>query len=64
MSPRQIIVLVGIVIMVLPFLGFPILWKQIMFLVIGLGIVVSAFRMSHAHTMHADTFSESHNHIA
>lgn len=64
MSQRQIIVLIGIIIMVLPFLGFPILWKQIMLLAIGLFIVVSAFRTSGQHGSYADTFSESHNHTA
>ncbi len=64
MSQRQIIILIGVIIMVLPFLGFPIFWKQMMLLVIGLFIVASAFRISAAHEAHADTFSESHNHIA
>lgn len=64
MSQRQIIILIGVIIMVLPFLGFPIFWKQMMLLAIGLFIVVSAFRISGSHEAHADTFSESHNHLA
>jgi glucan phosphoethanolaminetransferase (alkaline phosphatase superfamily) len=46
MSHRQILVLVGILIIALPFLGFPMLWKNILFVCIGLSIIYFAFKSS------------------
>jgi glucan phosphoethanolaminetransferase (alkaline phosphatase superfamily) len=62
MSHRQILVLVGILIIALPFLGFPMLWKNILFVCIGLSIIYFAFKSSWKNVAtDADTYSESHN---
>lgn len=62
MSQRQILVLIGIIIIVLPVLGFPIFWKQVFFALIGVGLIYIAFKSGAHYHNHADTFSESHNH--
>lgn len=64
MSQRQILVLIGVAIIVLPWLGIPMFWKSILFVLIGLGLVYVAFKGNWRSHTHADTFSESHNHSA
>lgn len=61
MSQRQILVLIGIIIMILPVLGFPMVWKQIFFAVIGLSLIYVAFKGNWKNHSSADTFLESHN---
>lgn len=61
MSQRQILVLIGVIIMVLPVLGFPMVWKQIFFAFIGLVLIYVAFKGNWKNHGPADTFSESHN---
>ena len=47
MSPRQVLILVGIWIMVFLFLGFPVHGEQFLALVTGFIIVVIAYRLPH-----------------
>ena len=46
MSKNKLELLVGIILIVLPFLGFPSLWRLAAAAVLGLVLIVSAF-MSH-----------------
>ncbi len=64
MSQRQILVLIGIIIMILPVLGFPMVWKQIFFVWIGLGLIYVAFKGNWKNNSSADTFMESNNQIS
>jgi len=63
MSQRQIIVLIGIAIIILPVLGFPMVWKQIFFALIGLGLIYVAFSGSWKYHGEVDTFSDSDNQV-
>ncbi len=64
MSHRQILVLVGILIITLPVLGFPMLWKQILLALVGVGIIYFAFKSSWRNSpLGADTYSESNNNV-
>ncbi|QSH39050.1 hypothetical protein JXR01_01920 [Candidatus Kaiserbacteria bacterium] len=45
MKHTKTIVTLGIIVALLPFLGFPSSWKNIMFLILGAGIAALAFRM-------------------
>ncbi|MBP9701596.1 MAG: hypothetical protein KBD47_01280 [Candidatus Pacebacteria bacterium] len=62
MSQRQILVLIGVAIIILPWLGVPMFWKSILFVLIGLGLVYVAFKGNWKSHTHVDTFSESYNH--
>jgi len=43
MSKTKILFIVGIFIVVLPYLGFPYLWKNVLFAIGGLGIAFIAY---------------------
>jgi hypothetical protein len=43
MSKRQIIILLGVLIIILPFLGLPDSWKTILFILIGLLLILLAY---------------------
>jgi len=45
MKYTKTIVTLGIIVAVLPFLGFPSSWKNVMFLIFGVSIAALAFRI-------------------
>jgi hypothetical protein len=45
MSKRQIVILLGVWIIVLPFLGFPESWRTILFMITGLYLIIVAYRL-------------------
>ena len=45
MKEVKTIISLGIVVALVPFLGFPSSWKNIVFLLLGLGIALTAFRL-------------------
>jgi len=45
MKHTKTIVTLGIIVALLPFLGFPSSWKNIMFLMLGAGIAALSFRI-------------------
>ena len=60
MSQRQWIVILGVWIMVLPFLGFPYSWKQALYVLTGLGVIVFAYRIKFKEIApKAETFVDS-----
>lgn len=45
MKHSKMIVTLGVIVALLPFLGFPSSWKNVMFLFLGAGIAALAFRI-------------------
>lgn len=45
MSKSRILFIFGILIAVLPYLGFPIFWKSLLFSLLGLGLAFFAYMM-------------------
>jgi hypothetical protein len=48
MSKRQFIMIFGAIVAALPFLGFPSLWDTALYVIVGLFIIVMAYRLDHA----------------
>ena len=46
MSKTKILFIVGMFIVVLPYLGFPYLWKNVLFAVSGLGVAFIAYTLN------------------
>ena len=46
MSKTKILFIVGVFIVVLPYLGFPYLWKNVLFAACGLGIAFIAYTLN------------------
>ncbi|MFA6459171.1 MAG: hypothetical protein WCV79_02110 [Candidatus Paceibacterota bacterium] len=46
MSKRQWLIIFGVFIMVVPFLGFPTEWNKIFYIVVGLLIIIVSYRMA------------------
>jgi len=49
MKKARLLLILGIWVAVLPHLGFPSLWKNILFLLTGLGIIYLAFALYKSH---------------
>ena len=45
MSKRQVLIIIGILVALIPFLGFPSTWDQIITLVLGFIIIAVAYRI-------------------
>lgn len=46
MSKSRLLFIFGVLIAVLPYLGFPLLWKNILFSIFGLGLALFAYIMN------------------
>ena len=45
MSKRQILILIGVWVIVFTFLGFPIVWQQILAVITGVAMIILAYVM-------------------
>lgn len=45
MSKQRIIIILGVLVAVMPYLGFPLSWRKGFFLVAGIAIAITAYRM-------------------
>ena len=61
MSQRQWVVIIGVWVMILPFIGFPSSWIKALFLLTGVGIIAFAYRIRFKEGMPVSdgTFAES-----
>ncbi len=66
MSKSRTLFIFGILIAVLPYLGFPIFWKNIIFTILGLGLALFAYIVHReskghieAHKQNFENFSEN-----
>ncbi len=59
MSQRQLIVLIGVWVIVYPFLGVPSSWFKIIGLLTGLVVIAFAYRIRFRDSRSAETFSDS-----
>lgn len=55
MLRARMILLIGIWIVILPYLGFPYLWKNILFTITGLGIIFLSFILLKEHKARNNT---------
>ena len=51
MAKQRILFFTGVWVVVLPFLGFPVLWKDILFVITGVVVMYISYREYHEHKM-------------